>query len=916
MAWDKSLWPALSPLLDAALELEGDARRHFLASLSNESPALAEALANVLAQHERALNAQFLDLPVAMPGDAVPSLAGETVGGYTLERPLGAGGMGSVWLARRTDGRFEGSVAIKLLNLALLDHEGQARFQREGTILASLSHPSIARLLDAGVTASGQPYLVLEFVDGLRLDRYADRDRLYLTSRLQLFLQVADAVAHAHTHFVVHRDLKPSNILVNTDGQVKLLDFGIATLLSDSGGQESRTATTLARGALTPEYAAPEQVAGRSVTIATDVYALGVLLYQLLVGHHPTAEQGAPDAAMLLALGTREPMRPSDVVARLDESEPATHDLLDRRGATKERLRRACRGDLDAIVLQALRKRPEDRYTTVQAFAADVLRYLAHEPVLAHADSMRYRVVKLIARRRIEVTAAAAVILSLMAGTAIAVRQARASQAERDRAVASLRRSEAANDLSAFLLTEARPSGGKPISNVELLARGESLVNARYGQVPELKAHLLLTLADRYQENQQFSDMRRVAQQAFDLSRRFSPQSGLRGYATCYLALSRLEQNDAKTALPLIEQAVTELAVSPEASEYEGTCRVIESMAWRSAGDFNRAIRAAERAVAIGERRGATANAVYEPLTALALAYGATGRDRDAVAVHRRLVSMLEREGQGRSLRAAVELNNWSVALQTAGQMLEAVDLSARAVDIARAADTEHGATTSLLVAYAGALTAVGRHDLARPILDESIAKARQAGSSERLLRSLALAIRSSAESGDLKRADGLMQEARSIERRSAYSTGNVQIAEAQLADAEGHLDDAVRFATMAVATLSRAATTAATFSLLQARGLLAELLNKAGRFADALEPATQAATAVRDHQGNQAPSWHLGYALLEQAVAKRGLGDLQTARALAAEALAALQPTVGPMARTTRRADTLVLELSTAATR
>jgi len=912
MAWDKSLWPALSPMIDTALELEGEARRRFLATVSIESPALADALGHVLAQHERALNAQFLDLPVALAGDRAPSLAGETVGGYTLERPLGAGGMGSVWLARRTDGRFEGSVAIKLLNLALLDREGQARFRREGTILASLSHPSIARLLDAGVTASGQPYLVLELVDGLRLDRYADRERLDIPTRLQLFLQIADAVAHAHTHFVVHRDLKPSNILVNTDGQVKLLDFGIATLLSDNAGEESRTSTTLAGRALTPEYAAPEQVTGRGVTMATDVYALGVLLYQLLVGRHPTAEQGASDAAMLLALGNREPLRPSDVVARLDESNVATRELFEQRGATKERLRRACRGDLDAIAIQALRKRPEERYTTVQALAADIRRYLAHEPVVAHGDSLRYRVVKLIARRRIEVTAAAAVVLSLVAGTAIAVRQARASQAERDRAVASLRRSEAANDLSAFLLTEARPSGGKPISNADLLARGESLVNARYAQEPELKVHLLVTLADRYQENQQFTDLRRVAQQAFDLSRSFPSQSGLRAHATCYFGLSSLEQNDPKTAVRLIEQAIGELASSPEASEYEGMCRVIESIAWRRTGDFERAIRAAERAVAVEESRGATPDAIYDPLTILALAYGAGGRDRDAVAVHRRLVGILEHEGQSRSLRAAVQLNNWSVALQNAGQMLEAVELSARAIEISRAADTEHGASLTHLGVYATALTAVGRHDLAKPILDESILKARQAGSAERLLRNLAMAIRSSAEAGDLTRANVLMQEARSIKSPNAYATGNLQIAEAQLADAQGHLDDAVQLATVGVATLSANATTAATFTLLQGRVVLARLLNKAGRHADALVPATQAAAAARKHQGAQAPSWHLGNAVLEEAVAKRGLGDVQAARELAADALAQLRATVGPAARTTHRAEALLSELAT----
>jgi eukaryotic-like serine/threonine-protein kinase len=913
MAWDRSLWPRLSPLLDAALELDGDARRDFLASLARESLPLAEALDELLAHHQRALSAQFLDLPVAMNGEAPPSLAGETIGGYTLERPLGAGGMGTVWLARRTDGRFEGSVAIKLLNLALLDREGQARFRREGTILASLSHPNIARLLDAGVTASGQPYLVLEFVDGLRLDRYADRERLDLASRLQLFLQVADAVAHAHTHFVVHRDLKPSNILVSGDGQVKLLDFGIATLLSDSPGQDARTATTLAGRALTPEYAAPEQVTGRGVTMATDVYALGVLLYQLLVGRHPTAEPGAPDAALLVALGSREPLRPSDVVGRLDESDAASRELLEPRRATKERLTRACRGDLDAIVLQALKKQPEERYATVQAFAADIRRYLAHEPVVAHADSLRYRVVKLIARRRIEVMAAAAVILALVTGTAIAVRQARASQVERDRALASLRRSEAANDLTGFLLAQARPSGGKPISNAEILARGESLINTRYGGEPELKAHLLITLADRYSENQQFTEMHRVVKQAYEVSRQFSPRSGLRAYATCYSGFDALE-NDSKAALQLIDEAIAGLASSPDASEYEGPCRVIESIAWRRNGDFGRAIRAGERAVTIEEQRGGTPNAIYDPLSALATAYGAAGRNREAAAIHGRLVGILEREGQGRSLRAAVQLNNWSVALQNAGQMLEAADLGARAVDVARTADSEHGASLNMLSTYANALAAMGRHDAAAPILDESLVKARQAGSNERLMRTLVMAIMSSADAGDVTRAESLAREARAMHGLGPYSTGILQMAEARLAFAAGHTEVAVHSATEGVAILSSA--TASAFSLLQAQITLAELLNKAGRFADALVPAGQAAAAARAHQDSGSRSWLLGGALLEEAVAKRGLGDRNAARDFAQGALEELRPTVGTQAPDTQRAEALVSELSSAATR
>jgi tetratricopeptide (TPR) repeat protein len=238
--------------------------------------------------------------------------------------------------------------------------------------------------------------------------------------------------------------------------------------------------------------------------------------------------------------------------------------------------------------------------------------------------------------------------------------------------------------------------------------------------------------------------------------------------------------------------------------------------------------------------------------------------------------------------------------------------LSARAIEISRAADSEHGASLTHLGVYATALTAVGRHDLAKTVLDESIVKARQAGSAERLMRNLAVAIRSSAESGDLRRADELLREAQSIKSPNASSTGNLQIAQAQLADAEGHLNEAVALATTGVATLSGAATTAATFSLMQARIVLAELLNKAGRFTDALVPAAQAATAARERQSKQAPSWHLGQALLEEAVARRGLGEVPSARALAADALVQLQQTVGPAARATRRAQALVAELAT----
>lgn len=413
---DPALWRALSPLLDQALDLDPAARAELLASTSAQSAVLGDALRRLLAEHERLLGSSFLETPAVMPGDPFPTLAGQTIGAYTLERPLGAGGMGTVWLAHRSDGRFDGAVAIKLINLAVLDRAGQDRFRREGTLLARLSHPHIVRLLDAGITPGGQPYLVLEYVDGERIDRYAAAARLDVEARLRLFLQVADAVAHAHAHQVVHRDLKPSNILVDAAGQAKLLDFGVAALIS----LESGAPPTLTSRAFTPEYAAPEQASGASATTATDVYALGVLLFQLLTGGHPTATPGMTDAAMLRALTEHDAPRPSDTIARLPHGDPASAGIFAERRTTQERLRRVCQGDLDAIIGCALRKDALRRYTQVADLADDLRRHLAGVPVKACGDSVGYRLRKFVARHRLPLGTAATVILTLSVAAAAA----------------------------------------------------------------------------------------------------------------------------------------------------------------------------------------------------------------------------------------------------------------------------------------------------------------------------------------------------------------------------------------------------------------------------------------------------------------------------------------------------------------
>ncbi len=422
MSVGKETWGRLSPLLDDLLDLQDDERDVRLEALRARDPKLADAVAAML-QHLPAIErGEF------MPSSALPKpagLEGQAIGPYTLVREIGHGGMGTVWLARRNDGRYEGEVAVKFLRSGLFGHGDAARFEREGSILARLSHPHIARLLDAGVMADGaQPYLVLEYIDGEPIDQYCQRLALPTAQRLALMLDVLAAVAQAHNRLVLHRDLKPSNILVTQAGDVKLLDFGIAKLLDDAGAGEQTALTARAGNAFTPEFAAPEQLQGGDVTTATDVYALGVLMYLLLGGDHPTAAAtGAPLDRMRSVIET-VPRRLSEAVLR--------------RGGPKARwspesrkLSGEVRGDIETIVAKALKKAPSERYANAAAMADDIRRYLGREPIAARPDTPLYRATRFVQRHAAGVAMAGVAVTALGAGIGVALWQAREARAQR-----------------------------------------------------------------------------------------------------------------------------------------------------------------------------------------------------------------------------------------------------------------------------------------------------------------------------------------------------------------------------------------------------------------------------------------------------------------------------------------------------
>jgi len=488
-------WQEVSPYLDEVLAIPVEEQMAWLESLRAEKPALADLLRDLLDQHRALAEIHFLENSPA-PDRILSSLAGQNIGPYKLISPIGEGGMGAVWLAERSDGRFERRVAVKFLRFSVSSPSGAERFKREGRILGQLSNPHIAELMDAGVTDSGEPYLVLEHVDGERIDDHCENLKLDLEARIRIFLDVLDAVAQAHANLIVHRDIKPSNVLVRSDGQVKLLDFGIAKLLTDEG--TSAEATLLTReggGALTPQYAAPEQVTGGAVTTATDVYSLGLLLYLLLTGRHPAGPGPHTPADLIKAIIEKEPPQASEAVASGD---PKT--IANARGTTPERLSRELRGDLDTIVGKALKKNPAERYPSVTALADDLQRYLKHEPISARPDTVAYRAAKFVRRNRAGVALTAAALIAVIAGIAGTLIQARTARRQRD---VALRERDRANRITDFMtdmfkVSDPNEKGAKDVTARQILDKAAGDVNTGLAKDPELQAQMMHVMGNVY----------------------------------------------------------------------------------------------------------------------------------------------------------------------------------------------------------------------------------------------------------------------------------------------------------------------------------------------------------------------------------------------------------------------------------
>jgi len=711
----------LSTLLDQALDLAETERETWLARLAGDDATLAPMLRDLLARHATKETADLLPplaSALAAPDDAGTAEAGQTVGPYRLEQSLGRGGMGEVWLASRVDGGLKRKVALKLPHVTWAPGLAE-RFARERDILATLEHPHIARLYDAGVDVQGRPYMALEYVEGQPIDAYCKARALPADARVRLLLQVADAVAYAHARLVVHRDLKPSNMLVTADGQVRLLDFGIAKLLEGDVARETAL-TQVAGRALTLDYASPEQIRGEPIGTASDVYSLGVVAFELLSGARPYRLKRGSAAELEEAIATADAPRASEV-------------------ATEPEAKKALRGDLDAILNKALKKDARDRYPTVDAFAQDLRRHLDGQAVAARPDTFAYRLTRFVRRQRVPLAAGAAVvatfvlaqglgatavvIVALLAGLGAAVWQARRAGAERDRAYALADRNAAVNVFLSTLLTNAARAG--PLTAQQLLERSEAIVEREVKGNPEHHAHVLSLLASCYTQTDDLTRARDLLDRAVEVARNANDAS-LRDALAGRRALVTGRLGETDEAIATLDAILARAATAPELrAELHAHRAYLAHFINDPAGALHHAQEAlrCHRASPHRERR-------QEPmlLAEIAWSYHFDAQNDPAERHYAAAIAAFEALGLEDSPACLMQISNWAHMQQELGDLPRAVELFDRCLAAHARASPDTPRPLSPLANRAFALAQMGRYAEAEAGYREAAAVARARG--------------------------------------------------------------------------------------------------------------------------------------------------------------------------------------------
>jgi serine/threonine-protein kinase len=879
-------WSEVSPLLDEALELPLAARESWLADLERRAPELAAHVRSCLREVAELSDRKFLDDSIRRHLPA--GLAGQTFGAYTLDRVLGFGGMGTVWLAHRSDGRFEGQVAVKLLNLAFVGHPSEQRFAREGSVLARLQHPNIARLLDAGVEADRQPYLVLEYVRGERIDQYCNQHGLSIEQRIQLFLDVLGAVAHAHSNLVVHRDLKPSNILVTGPGEVKLLDFGIAALLSREGDDVTPLTGHIGPG-LTPGYAAPEQLLGQPITTATDVYALGIVLFELLAGRRPASD---------------EPQAAAEWIQRtLDADAPRLSDV-----AQRAEWRRSLRGDLDNIVAMALRRNPDERYRTAELFAQDLRRCLAHEPVSARPRSIGYLAGKFVRRNRTAVASACVMALALIAAGGFSFWQMLQANQQRRLAEDQASRAEFARDFAEFVLTDAGTTG-RPFTTSELLLRAEQAIPTQYGSADNPAAiEQLVKLGMLFARVGQYRKARELFAQA-NARALAGNYTELRWQAACELGRLHHYAGRVGQGAALLDAAIAELQRDSPDSPALIECLEQKSDLELTRQDVPAAIATAQASLAQAQRLFPRAPLHWiSPRVQLATSLRAQGHFQAADDMHRGTLALLKQLGRERTANAVLLYNSWGIVRSDLGDIAGSAQLFESALSIGRALWVGAAPDQWISVTYGRRLVLLNRLDEAEQHFSSALRQSGGEEDAEMQIGALIGLISVNRERGTFAAARAARDEAEQFIQAHLPPEHNQRlnfVLESGLLDlAENSLDDA-RARLQQVFSEFRRTNRRVTDQII-ALAALAQCALQSGEPGRAADLAAEATALARKVGVPGQPSYWLGLALLSQVDAEKALAHAERAQQLSGEALAQLSPTVGADHPLTKKAAAL----------
>jgi serine/threonine-protein kinase len=615
-------------VFDAALDVAANEREAYLDQACGTDHTLRDRVRKLLIAHDKssgvlesaakAAAADWLDEP-KIPVARVPDRAGP----FRIVREIGSGGMGVVYLAEREGDEFEQRVALKLVRYAGASDAVHRRFLEERRILARLDHRHIAHLVDGGLTSDGQPFFAMELVDGQPIDAWCRARNLTVDQRLDLVIMVCEAVQYAHEHLVIHRDLKPSNILVREDGQLKLLDFGIAKLIDPPHAGDDAGVTQTGVLALTPDYAAPEQVRGLTVSTATDTYALGVLLYVLVTGQRPYDARGKSPAELERIVCEVEPPRPSMVAP--------------------EPLRRTLRGDLDVIVMKAMHKDPARRYATASALGDELRRFRDGLPVLARKDSVAYRARKFVTRNRTAVAAAVVVVLALIGATAVSTAQAREAQRQRDVALQEVQRQRALGEMQDVMSGDARNAEGRPMTPRERISLAEQVLVQRFGAQPWLVVEGLQKLSARLVDMGEREAQRAMLARARRIALDASLPELLAG-VECSRVWTLVYDDHLDSARMSLETARSALS-QPGAASGPSTvlCLDAEAQLLVGEGRADSALVLLQRAVDLSRDAGGAFR--DQALNDLASALRAAGRTREAAVYQRMLILSLDSAG-------------------------------------------------------------------------------------------------------------------------------------------------------------------------------------------------------------------------------------------------------------------------------